>query len=327
MGDLSSSQPSHHLITNTNIHNDFMPDGGCFQNHDRGGDDDLFATYIDLDKLPMLETAEGEAGRQYNHQHRRCESGSNNSYSSAPSRAELVLEAKKAMPPDKLAELWTVDPKRAKRILANRQSAARSKERKARYIAELEQKLRALQTEATTLSAQLGLFQRDTTGLSSENTELKLQLQAMEQQAQLQDALNEALMQEVERLKIATGELRNVPESLNLGVTMQNLVPAYALSNYHPTSQSQQTSTSPAHDHHYHHQILQYYQSESGVLGHDSTVVLLAECVQADDGEPLSRFQEGIGIISSVGATHHNIVMKSSDAPSSFSATESSTTT
>ncbi|ONI02185.1 hypothetical protein PRUPE_6G181900 [Prunus persica] len=42
------------------------------------------------------------------------------------------IEAKKAMAPDKLVELWTVDPKRAKRILANRQSAARSKERKAR---------------------------------------------------------------------------------------------------------------------------------------------------------------------------------------------------
>lgn len=45
------------------------------------------------------------------------------------------------------------------RILANRQSAARSKERKARYISELESKVQTLQTEATTLSAQLTLFQ------------------------------------------------------------------------------------------------------------------------------------------------------------------------
>ena len=45
------------------------------------------------------------------------------------------------------------------RILANRQSAARSKERKARYISELERKVLTLQTEATTLSAQLTLFQ------------------------------------------------------------------------------------------------------------------------------------------------------------------------
>jgi len=43
------------------------------------------------------------------------------------------------------------------RIWANRQSAARSKERKMRYIAELERKVQTLQTEATTLSAQLAL--------------------------------------------------------------------------------------------------------------------------------------------------------------------------
>ncbi|KAL5659657.1 hypothetical protein ACJX0J_032820, partial [Zea mays] len=72
-------------------------------------------------------------------------------------------------------------------IIANRQSAARSKERKARYITELERKVQTLQTEATTLSAQLTLFQRDTTGLSAENAELKIRLQAMEQQAQLRD--------------------------------------------------------------------------------------------------------------------------------------------
>ena len=45
------------------------------------------------------------------------------------------------------------------RILANRQSAARSKERKARYISELERKVQTLQTEATSLSAQLTLYQ------------------------------------------------------------------------------------------------------------------------------------------------------------------------
>lgn len=45
------------------------------------------------------------------------------------------------------------------RILANRQSAARSKERKMRYISELERKVQGLQTEATTLSAQLTMLQ------------------------------------------------------------------------------------------------------------------------------------------------------------------------
>lgn len=53
------------------------------------------------------------------------------------------------------------------RILANRQSAARSKERKMRYIAELERKVQALQTEATTLSAQLTIMQVGSYSLNS----------------------------------------------------------------------------------------------------------------------------------------------------------------
>ncbi|KAL7125450.1 hypothetical protein ABFS83_14G118400 [Erythranthe nasuta] len=116
-------------------------------------------------------------------------------------------ELKKIMGNEKLAEIALSDPKRAKRILANRQSAARSKERKMRYITELEHKVQTLQTEATTLSAQLTLLQRDATGLTSQNNELKFRLQAMEQQAQLRDALNEALTGEVQRLKIANAEL------------------------------------------------------------------------------------------------------------------------
>jgi hypothetical protein len=116
-------------------------------------------------------------------------------------------ELKKIMANEKLSEIALADPKRAKRILANRQSAARSKERKMRYISELEHKVQTLQTEATTLSAQLTLLQRDSVGLSNQNNELKFRLQAMEQQAQLRDALNEALTAEVQRLKLATAEL------------------------------------------------------------------------------------------------------------------------
>ncbi|XP_074582306.1 bZIP transcription factor 29-like [Curcuma longa] len=112
-------------------------------------------------------------------------------------------EMKKIMENEKLMEMAMADPKRVKRILANRQSAARSKERKMRYIAELEHKVQALQTETTTISAQLTLLQRGSAGLANQNNELKFRLQAMEQQAQLRDALNEALTAEVQRLKLA----------------------------------------------------------------------------------------------------------------------------
>lgn len=139
------------------------------------------------------------------HQH------SNSMDGTAPVKQEYPtpesIEAKKVMASNKLAELASVDPKRAKRILANRQSAARSKERKTRYILELERKVQTLQTEATTLSAQLTMLQRDTIGLTTENNELKLRLQSIEQQAQLCDALNDALREEVQRLKLVTGQL------------------------------------------------------------------------------------------------------------------------
>ncbi|XP_022137753.1 probable transcription factor PosF21 [Momordica charantia] len=117
-----------------------------------------------------------------------------------------AADTKKAMSATKLAELALIDPKRAKRIWANRQSAARSKERKMRYIGELERKVQTLQTEATSLSAQLTLLQRDTNGLAAENSEMKLRLQTMEQQVHLQDALNEALKEEIQHLKALTGQ-------------------------------------------------------------------------------------------------------------------------
>ncbi|EEE51302.1 hypothetical protein OsJ_32253 [Oryza sativa Japonica Group] len=106
-------------------------------------------------------------------------------------------------------------------VLANRQSAARSKERRMRYIAELEQKVQILQTEATTLSAQLTLLQRDSSGMATQNNELKFRLQSMEQQAQLRDALNEALTAEVQRLKLAANEVCDTSSSSNLAHQIQ----------------------------------------------------------------------------------------------------------
>ncbi|XP_030505964.2 transcription factor RF2b [Cannabis sativa] len=224
-----------------------------------GSEDDLFSTYIDVEKLGGNATggncadqssgggaevkAEGNNGgegeKNWSGRPRHRHSSSVDGSSTSTSVFGEIMDAKKAMPPDKLAELWTIDPKRAKRILANRQSAARSKERKARYIQELERKVQTLQTEATTLSAQLTLFQRDTTGLSTENTELKLRLQAMEQQAQLRDALNEALKKEVERLKIATGEMINHSESFNMGMHQMS----YNSSNYFSVPQQARHSS------------------------------------------------------------------------------------
>ncbi|XP_073137876.1 cytokinin dehydrogenase 3-like [Henckelia pumila] len=75
---------------------------------------------------------------------------------------------------EKQAEIALSDPKRAKRT-------------ENKNIAKLEHKVQTIQTEATTLSAQLTLLQRDSACLANQNNELKFRLQAMEQQAQLRD--------------------------------------------------------------------------------------------------------------------------------------------
>ncbi|XP_058191470.1 transcription factor VIP1 [Rhododendron vialii] len=156
---------------------------------------------------PPTPTGGQQQQQRYHHRHSNSMDGSTSFEAEESSEMMLMDGMKKAMGPDRLAELALLDPKRAKRILANRQSAARSKERKIRYTNELERKVHTLQSEATTLSAQVTMLQRDTTGLTTENKELKLRLQAMEQQAHLRDALNEALREEVQRLKIATGQI------------------------------------------------------------------------------------------------------------------------
>ncbi|XP_020261469.1 probable transcription factor PosF21 [Asparagus officinalis] len=185
------------------------------------------------------------------------------------------IEGKKAASAAKLADLALVDPKRAKRIWANRQSAARSKERKMRYIAELERKVQTLQTEATTLSAQLTMLQRDTTGLTAENSELKLRLQTMEQQVHLQDALNDALREEVQRLKVATGQMMPNGPMMNFGQSSFGGNQQFYHQNQNQSMQSllaahqlQQLQIRPQHQ----HQIQQQQQQPPADLRMRGTV-------------------------------------------------------
>ncbi|XP_071734367.1 transcription factor RF2b-like [Rutidosis leptorrhynchoides] len=307
-------RPSHHRRAHSEM-NFRLPDdldlpsdpydgpSGSFE--ELGSEEDLFCTYMDIEKLgsslnddAVLNNNAGDGddvdGDKSNSRprHRHSNSVDSSSY------LNESIEAKKAMAPEKLAELWTLDPKRAKRILANRQSAARSKERKARYMSELERKVQTLQTEATTLSAQLTLFQRDTTGLSSENTDLKLRLQAMEQQAHLRDALNEALKQEVERLRMATGEIASCSDAYNFGM---HQVP-YNQSNIFT---SHQQSEQLQYQHHQPHPLFAAAQAQA-----------LSETLQQD---PLGRFQ-GLDI-----STRGNPHLIKSEVPS-ISASESSST-
>ncbi|KAJ4972378.1 hypothetical protein NE237_005477 [Protea cynaroides] len=335
------------------INDPFNASTGSFE--DIGSEDDIFCTYMDMEKLgskiddfpnegnnagdarinddnvaspagncegqssggasadgtgvsggSQNENNSGEKNARPRHRYSNSVDGA--SISRGESLFGETMEAKKAMAPDMLAELWARDPKRAKRILANRQSAARSKERKARYMLELERRVQRLQTEATTLSAQLTLFQRDTTGLASENTELKLRLQAMEQQAQLRDALNEALKQEVERLKIATGQTSSPDDTFSLGIHhMQYNTPSFF-------SIPQQTGAGG----HQNIQLQQFHPSQSNMGSHPLLAAQshpFSDILQQDS---LGRFQ---GLDISSRGSH----LVKSEGPS-ISASESSST-
>ncbi|ESQ51722.1 hypothetical protein EUTSA_v10016790mg [Eutrema salsugineum] len=231
-------------------------------------EEDLLSIYLDMDKFNSSATSSAQVGEpsgtswkneskmhtgstsnpqntlnsfgerpRVRHQHSQSMDGSMNINEMLMSGNEddSTVDAKKSMSAAKLAELALIDPKRAKRIWANRQSAARSKERKTRYIFELERKVQTLQTEATTLSAQLTLLQRDTNGLTVENNELKLRLQTMEQQVHLQDELNEALKEEIQHLKVLTGQAApNGASAMNYGSLGSN-------QQFYSNNQSMQT--------------------------------------------------------------------------------------
>uniref|UniRef100_A0A0D9W2D3 BZIP domain-containing protein n=1 Tax=Leersia perrieri TaxID=77586 RepID=A0A0D9W2D3_9ORYZ len=116
-------------------------------------------------------------------------------------------EKKKIMADKFLSEIVLADPKRVKRILNNRASAARSKLNKMKYTTELERKVQVLQRENATLCVQVTLMQKNNQGLLSQNNEMKIRLQTMDQQAQSGNALTEILTTEVEQLKVIAGEI------------------------------------------------------------------------------------------------------------------------
>eukprot|EP00250_Pteridium_aquilinum_P005337 c15448_g1_i2 orf=308-1630(+) len=95
----------------------------------------------------------------------------------------------------------SLDPKRAKRILANRQSAQRSRVRKLQYISELERTVNVLQEEVSALSPQVTYLDRHRIILNVDNSAMKQRIAALAQEKLFKDAHNEALKSEVHRLR------------------------------------------------------------------------------------------------------------------------------
>ncbi|KAL5793677.1 hypothetical protein ACOSP7_002271 [Xanthoceras sorbifolium] len=94
-----------------------------------------------------------------------------------------------------------VDPKRVKRILANRQSAQRSRVRKLQYISELERSVTSLQAEVSVLSPRVAFLDHQRLLLNVDNSALKQRIAALAQDKIFKDAHQEALKREIERLR------------------------------------------------------------------------------------------------------------------------------
>ncbi|CAL0332891.1 unnamed protein product [Lupinus luteus] len=93
------------------------------------------------------------------------------------------------------------DPKRVKRILANRQSAQRSRVRKLQYISELERSVTSLQAEVSLLSPRVAFLDHQRLLLTVDNSALKQRIAALGQDKIFKDAHQEALKREIERLR------------------------------------------------------------------------------------------------------------------------------
>ncbi|CAN4103267.1 unnamed protein product [Withania somnifera] len=94
-----------------------------------------------------------------------------------------------------------VDPKRIKRILANRQSAQRSRVRKLQYISELERSVTTLQAEVSVLSPRVAFLDHQRLVLNVDNSVLRQRIAALAQDKIFKDAHQEALKREIERLR------------------------------------------------------------------------------------------------------------------------------
>nr|WEY05846.1 bZIP3 protein [Betula platyphylla] len=144
-----------------------------------------------------------------------------------------------------------VDPKRVKRILANRQSAQRSRVRKLQYISELERSVTSLQTEVSALSPRVAFLDHQRLILNVDNGALKQRIAALAQDKLFKDAHQEALKKEIERL-------RQIYHQQNLKkMSNQNNAPSQPQPQPQPQPQQQPTS-----DHHHHHHPLRCTDKE-----------------------------------------------------------------
>ncbi|KAK8545649.1 hypothetical protein V6N12_026479 [Hibiscus sabdariffa] len=133
------------------------------------------------------------------------------------------VESSEAPPPSSNGDA-IIDPKRVKRILANRQSAQRSRVRKLQYISQLERSVTSLQSEVSALSPRVAFLDHQRLLLNVDNSALKQRIAALAQDKIFKDAHQEALKNEIERLRQVYQQQQNL-KNMNTTATDSHHAP------------------------------------------------------------------------------------------------------
>ncbi|KAK6259645.1 hypothetical protein QQP08_000334 [Theobroma cacao] len=120
----------------------------------------------------------------------------------APASIAKPFEIRKAMPPQELENLAKTDPKRATRIITNRRSAMRAKERKKLYTYTLQHELQKLKSQAAQSSIQLTLLGTEHNALSDENSKLKDRVHFVKRMIAMQESKTDEIRKEIQFYKL-----------------------------------------------------------------------------------------------------------------------------
>ncbi|MBA0848281.1 hypothetical protein Goshw_000003 [Gossypium schwendimanii] len=149
-------------------------------------------------------------------------------------------ETQAAQPPSTSNGDPIVDPKRVKRILANRQSAQRSRVRKLQYISELERSVTTLQTEVSALSPRVAFLDHQRLILNVDNSALKQRIAALAQDKIFKDAHQEALKKEIERLRQVYQQQQSLKKMNSNNSNNHHAPPSQQPSQPQPTKKEEQ---------------------------------------------------------------------------------------
>ncbi|KAJ0045459.1 hypothetical protein Pint_04668 [Pistacia integerrima] len=182
-----------------------MPETNCF---DRLDDEQLMSMFSDDISNTVPPTASSSnpstpSDQNSNNDEKTTPMDQQQQPKNEPGEVEssCKTEQQATQPPPSSNGDTIVDPKRVKRILANRQSAQRSRVRKLQYISELERSVTTLQTEVSALSPRVAFLDHQRLILNVDNSALKQRIAALAQDKIFKDAHQEALKKEIERLR------------------------------------------------------------------------------------------------------------------------------